>query len=48
MECHLCERVRADRMASVVVRMLDRDVAVDMDLGVVGMVNLDNQLAFVA
>lgn len=45
---HWCERVRVDRMASVVVRKLDRDVAVDMDLVDVGTVNLDNPLAFVA
>lgn len=45
---HLCAHVRADRMALVVARMLDQDVAVDMDPVVVGKVNWDNQLAFVA
>lgn len=45
---HLCEHGRVDQMALVAVHMLDLDVAVDMDLVVVGKVNLDSQLAFVA
>lgn len=45
---HLYEHVRVDRMASVGVRKLDRDVVADMDLVVVGKVNWDNRLAFVA